>query len=262
MGQTRSRRPRSRVLLTERDRLILEMAAEHRLILAAHAGALLGVSAPTAARRLRALCTGGYLSTETLFAGRPACYQINRRGLEMIGSGLPRPRIDLRAYDHDVGLVWLWLAARGGTFGPLGEVLSERTLRSRDGGRARGSGTEPLGVRLGGVGPAGLERLHYPDLLLLTPDGRRIAVELELSSKGRTRRERILAGYGSDARIDAVLYLVDQPALARSIQASARRLGISSHIHVQWARQPDRSTSRGGAALEHARGARERGREP
>ncbi len=95
-----------------------------------------------------------------------------------------------------------------------------------------------MGVRLGGTGPGGRERLHYPDLLLVTPDGRRIAVELELSAKGTARREKILAGYGADARIDAVLYLVDRPVLATAIRSSARRLGISHHVHVQWVRQP------------------------
>jgi hypothetical protein len=251
--QKRRRRP---VLLTPRDRLVLELAAEHRVILASHAATLLGISPSAAATRLRALSAGGYTAASRLFAGQPTCYQISRSGLEVIDSPLPQPRIDLRSYAHDVGLAWLWLAARDGAFGPLREVLSERTLRSRDGlprtDRLEAGVEEPLGVRLGGVGPGGRERLHYPDLLLITPRGGRVAVELELSDKSRARRERILAGYGSDPRIDAVLYLVDRPALAASIRSSARRLGISEHVHVQWVRQ-DQST-RSGGALAVARG--------
>ncbi len=256
----RRRTRTSQVLITPRDRLLLEMAAEHRLILPGHAAALLGVSSTTAAARLRALHRGGYLARERLLAGQPACYQITRRGLDVLGSELPPPRLDVRAYAHDVGLAWLWLVARSETFGPMREVLSERTLRSRDGQRQSrlqaGSppAAGPLGVRLGGVGPGGRERLHYPDMLLITPQGHRIAVELELTSKGRARRERILAGYGSDPRIDAVLYLVDQPALARSVRTSARRLGISAHVHVQWVSQPDHSVRprRLGADRTHA----------
>jgi DNA-binding MarR family transcriptional regulator len=253
MGRTQSRRRRTRVLLTERDRLILELAAEHRLILPAHAASALDVAPSTAAGRMRSLSRAGYLDRRRLFANQPACYLITRRGLEVIDSALPKPRIDLRAYAHDVGLAWLWLAARGGTFGPVDEVLSERTLRSRDGARPPGSDVQPLGVRLGGVGPGGRERLHYPDLLLLTPQGHRIAIELELSSKGRTRRERILAGYGSDVRIDAVLYLVDRPPVSRSIQASARRLGISPRVHVQWVRQSERPREPAARTPERAR---------
>lgn len=234
--QPRRRRP---VLITARDRLLLEMAAEHRLILPAHAQVLLDVSPSAAHSRLRALAKAGYLAQRRIFAGRPADCQITRRGLAVIGSALPAPRIDLRAHAHDVGVAWLWLAARGGTFGALSAVVSERTMRSLDGRQDGETETVsgPLGVRLGGRGPGGRERLHYPDLLLVTPDGRRIAVELELSAKGAGRREKILAAYGADARIDAVLYLIDRPALAKSIRASARRLGVSHHVHVQWVRQ-------------------------
>jgi hypothetical protein len=215
------------------------MAAEHRLILPAHAQTLLGVSYSAAISRLRSLSSAGYLAAHRVFSGAPASYQITRTGLAVVQSRLPRPQLDLRAYAHDVGVAWLWLAAQAGTFGPLGDVVSERAMRSRDGRREADSTIEPFGVRLGGAGPNGRERLHYPDLLLVTPDGRRIAVELELSAKGGTRREKILAGYGSDPRFDAVLYLVDQPALARAIRTSARRLGITHLVHVQRVRQPE-----------------------
>lgn len=233
--------------ITGRDLAVLEMAAEHRLILPAHAAALLGVSASTAAARLRRLTLAGHLRKGRLFAGEPPHFQITSSGLALAGSTLPRPHRQVGAYDHDVGVAWLWLAARGGTFGRLREVISERALRSRDGRLPNRPAhlEEPLGVRLGGVGAHGGPRLHYPDLLLVTPEGHRIAVELELSSKGRARRDRILAGYGADARIEVVLYLVEETALARAIQSSARRLGISSLVHVQRVIQPARAGDRG-----------------
>ena len=208
--------------------------AEHRLVLAAHVQGLLGISASAAATRLRALAAGGFVSSQRIFHAQPAAHQITRHGLRAIGSSLPAPRIDLRCYQHDVDLAWLWLVARAGRFGPMGQVLSERQIRSQD-ASCEGQ-AEPLGVRLGGVGPQGRDRLHYPDLMLITPRGRRIGVELELSSKGQARREKILAGYGADARVDAVLYLVKDRSVASSIESSARRLGISSRVHVQWAR--------------------------
>ena len=84
-----------------------------------------------------------------------------------------------------------------------------------------------------GFGPGGREQLHYPDLLLRTPDGKRIAIELELTGKGRTRREKILSGYGADRKIDAVVYLVSRPEVGRSVAAAARKLGLSELVHVQ-----------------------------
>lgn len=229
---------RNGVLITERDHALLAFMAEHRLILGGHVQVLLGISADAARARLRSLRAAGLLAGERFFYGQPHCWWITSKGLAVIDSRLPPPRIDLRSYWHDVGLGWVRLAAERGAFGQLHQIVSERTMRSRDGARAQGpldmgQREEPFGVRLGGTGPAGRERLHYPDLLLITPHQRRIAVELELTTKNRTRRERILAGYGADYRIDAVLYLVDRPAVARAVEGSAARLALASMVQVQ-----------------------------
>ena len=218
--------------------MLLEFIAEHRLVLPAHVRALLGVSAATASRRLRALERTGLLLGDQLFYGYPPHYRIRRPGLEVIGSRLPAPKGTLNVR-HDIGVAWLWLAARAGTFGSLREVISERKMRSHDAielhaARVTGRGQrEPYGVRLSGHGPAGRPRLHYPDLLLVDSGGRRIAVELELSSKGGARRHRIVGGYAADRRIDAVLYLVADQHLAREVQAAARRFGCQRRVIVQ-----------------------------
>jgi hypothetical protein len=228
------------VQVTDRDRRVLEFAAEHRLVLRGHVQALLGVSADAAARRLRALVTAGLLTTNTLFHRHPACFQATHAGLALVASALPKPKLDYRSYAHDVGLAWLWLAARRGAFGPLAEVVPERQMRSLDGAerhaaRRRGAGSAgmPFGVTLSGIGSGGDGRLHYPDLLLVDPDGRRIAVELELTPKSRARREKIIGGYAAHARIDAVLYLVEDPRIARAVQTMACQFGFERRLHVQ-----------------------------
>jgi hypothetical protein len=173
----------------------------------------------------------GYLRYRRELSG-PGCYLIDRLGLRAIASDLPRPRdLDLATYRHDVGLAWLWLAAHAGTFGALDEVISERRMRSHDGRRQ--PWVEPLGVRLGGVGPRGGECRHYPDLLLIKTSGERVAVELELTTKARRRREEILGGYAVEPRIDAVLYLVDKRRVGHAIAASARAVGIAPMVHVR-----------------------------
>ena len=217
--------------LTERDEEVLAFLAEHRLALPHHAAVLLGTSAAGATARLNKLANASLLKRQPAFSGERHWYQITRDGLAVIASSLAAPRVDLRTYEHDVGVAWLWLAARGGTFGPLQEIVGERRLRSRD--ASREPGAEPLAVRLGGFGPHGRERLHYPDLVLRTADGRRIALELELTPKSRTRLETILAGYGADPRFAGVVYLVQSPSVARSVQAAARRLDIAGLVQVQ-----------------------------
>lgn len=217
--------------LTARDRRVLAFAAEHRVVLAAQVGVLLGVSAETARGRLGALRDAGYIRCEPGVPG-PACYLIERKGLTAVGSRLPRPRdVDLGTYVHDVGLGWVWLAAHRGRFGAVERVISERHMRSHD-GRVSGR-SQPLGVRLAGVGPRGGERRHYPDLLLRCATGHQVAVELELTTKARAHREKILGGYALDARIDAVLYLVCDRRVGRAIERSAAAIGISPMVIVQ-----------------------------
>ena len=210
---------------------MLWFLAEHRMALPEHVAALLGTTVEAARLRLARLVRAEYVVKEPLFHRQPAMYLIARDGLGAIGSALPRPRRDIHAYEHDVGVAWLWIAARRGTFGPLREIVGERRMRSHDG--ARDPDVEPFAVKLGGFGPRGRESLHYPDLLLRAADGRRVALELELSSKGRRRLERILSGYAADPRIDGVVYLVASASLARSVQGAARRLGIASLVHIQ-----------------------------
>jgi hypothetical protein len=232
--------------LTDPDLDLLRFLAEHRLALPAHVGALLDTSAAAATARLNKLANAGLLRRQPAFPGEPCSYQITRNGLAVIGNSMAAPRVDLRTYEHDVGVAWLWLAARGGTFGPLEEIIGERRLRSLDGSREQGA--EPLAVRLGGFGPHGRERLHYPDLVLRTADGRRVALELELTPKSRTRLETILAGYGADPRFAGVVYLVERPAVARSVQAAARRIGITPLVHIRRVRSTVSTNARAPAA--------------
>jgi DNA-binding Lrp family transcriptional regulator len=219
------------VRLGAQDIELLWFLAEHRMALPGHVAAVLGSSEQAAGARLNRLVKAGYVERVRLFHNQPAMHLIARDGLKVLGSTLPVPKPDVHSYPHDVGVAWLWTAARRGTFGPVREVVGERRMRSHDGARDRDH--EPFAVKLGGLGPWGRERLHYPDLLLRTADGRRIALELELSSKGRDRRERILAGYAADPRFDGVVYLVESPAVARSVRSAARRLGISPLVHIQ-----------------------------
>jgi hypothetical protein len=236
--------------VTDRDAEILAFAAEHRIVLAAHIEALLDVSASVASGRLRALRAAGFLKAERILHHQPTWYWIARPGLAIIGSDLPPPRVDLSCYQHDIGMAWIRLAASRRAFGRAEQIISERKMRSHDATRAAavpgehamaiGDDGRPFGVRLSGVGPRGRIGLHYPDLLLVGRGGERVAIELELSSKGPRRLEPILAAYGADRRISAVLYLAEKPAIRRDVQAAAARLRISDLVHVQSVAWPSR----------------------
>jgi hypothetical protein len=226
----RERGRRAPLHLTERDRELLAFTASQRLITAAHAQALLGVSAGL--KRVRALVRAGLLEREPVHVdGRAPCFRATTDGCRVAGSTLRVSRPSLGAIEHDLGVAWLHLAALAGQFGPVAEIRTEREMRSHDG---RGEREDlALGVRIPGAGAGGRERLHYPDLVVRTTTGHTVAIELELTSKQRTRREAILGAYAAEARIDAVLYVSDRPSIQRSVRDSAQRLGISSLVHVQ-----------------------------
>jgi hypothetical protein len=249
--------------VTDRDTEILAFAAEHRIVLAAHVEALLDVSASVASGRLRALSAAGFMNGERILHHQPTWYWIARPGLAIIGSDLPPAGVKLSCYRHDIGMAWIRLAASRRAFGRAEQIISERKMRSHDATRAAavpgdqpmaiGDDGRPFGVRLSGIGPRGRIGLHYPDLLLVGRGGERVAIELELSSKGPRRLESILAAYGADRRIRAVIYLVEKPAIRRDVQAAAARLGISDLVHVQsvaWpsspqpAKAPERAPAR------------------
>jgi hypothetical protein len=212
---------------------MLAFAAEHPFVLAAQIARLLDMAEPAAATRLRALRRRGYLAKGWGPHGEPLHHRVTTPGLRVIGSDLPAPReeVNLATYRHEAGVAWLALGAQRGIFGPASDVVSDRRMRSQD-GRAS-AGEERFGVRLGAAGPGGHDRLHYPDLLLVTDTGHRVAFELELTLKGRRRREGILNAYSLDRRIDAVVYLMDNPARRRAMRESVRRLGIGDRVRVE-----------------------------
>lgn len=227
--------------LGDADRQVLAYAAEHRFVLAIQVAELLGTSENSASTRLRRLGAAGLMTADRRLAGS-AAHQITRTGIRAAGSPLQAPRaVDLGVYDHDLGLAWLWLAAGQGRFGPLRAVVSEREMRSADGRES--DPRERFGVRLPGVGGRGGPRLHYPDMLLETRSGHRVAVELELTGKPPRRLAEIMGGYALDARVDAVLYLAETEGLRRAIEHAAARAGVSQMVHVH----PVRFTAGSGA---------------
>jgi hypothetical protein len=233
-------------VVTDADRAVLEFLAEHRFARTNQVAALLGVASGTAGRRLSRLRADGYVESDGIYFRQPNHHLISRRGLAVLHSRLPPPKLDQAAYRHDVGLAWVWLAARAGAFGSLQAIHSEREMRSEDGRAA--DGEERFALQAAGFGRSGGRLTHYPDLLLETAGGHRVAVELELTGKSRARLEGIMRRYVAEPRIDAVLYIVDDARVAREVRNAAVRAGAGALVHVQSARWTERVGPRQGRA--------------
>jgi DNA-binding transcriptional ArsR family regulator len=249
--------------LTERDRRLLAFAAEHRFVLAAQIARLLGISEAAARRRLGTLRGAGLLAARRPLRHETSAYSVTRPGLAVAGSDLALPRpVDLGVYRHDVGVGWLAVAAHHGVFGELAEVVGERRMRSEDRRADRPPGAPTHAIALG-TGARGGRQLHYPDLVVVTVGGHRVAFELELSTKEPARRERILAANAGQRRFDAVVYLVPNAVAARAIERSATRAGARDVVRVQRFAWADGRVPGEAPAAARARGrTRDRGRAP
>ncbi len=170
---------------------------------------------------------------EQIFPGLPWAASIRAPGLRATGSQLRTPELSPNEYRHEVGVGWLWLAARAGNLGELRGLTTERQMQAED-GTARAAGERPKwGVGLGLFNSYGRPARHYPDLVLDTASGHRVAVELELTAKSSGRMRRIMSAYASDSHIDHVLYLAANASIAQRVADAARRAGIPDRVHVQ-----------------------------
>lgn len=230
--------------MTNDDQKILALAAEHQVILPGHVAMLLKITAPDAQTRLGELGRRGLIRHHRVHHRIAGHYQITSRGLHAIDSPLPEPRFEtIRDYRHDVALPYLTLYARGGRFGELDGVLTQRGMRHHDTNRRVGDAPAPeagrapqanessYGVPLG-TGLAPNVARHYPDLMLLLPQGR-IAVELQVLRPGPRQLAAHVAAYGADPYIAATLYLNDNPDIGQEIAAIADQLGLHDPTHVQ-----------------------------
>lgn len=223
----------SELSLTEADLSVLGPLAEHRILTVPQVALLLGVSERTAVRRLTRLKDARLLDVEQIFSGQPRAVKIKAAGLRAIDSSLKAPSLNLNEYRHDVGVAWLWLAARAGSFGELRAMTSDRRMQVEDAAAVASGQRGTWGVGVGMFGRYGAPQRHYPDLMLEMASGHRVAVELELTNKSARRMSRIMLAYASDERVDHVLYLVANQWIARRVSESARRAGIGDRVHVK-----------------------------
>ncbi|MBV9836824.1 MAG: hypothetical protein JO156_01805 [Solirubrobacterales bacterium] len=211
------------MVLNDLDREVLRFAAAHCLVAPDHVSALTSAPIAEAGARMVRLAANGLLVRDRLAAAGWGCFRITCAGLRAVASGLPPPRLT-RCHRHDVGVPWVWLAARDGVFGSIDRVLCEREMRG-----ALSDVDAPFEVQPDG------EHGHFPDVMLLTRSGR-IPVELPLAAPAAEQLAAILRAYAADARVVAVLYLVVDPWVGELVQSVVGQLELTQLVHVQPAR--------------------------
>jgi len=202
-------RRRGRVL-TERDLAIGEWIERVGGATIGDVQMRFGLRRTVAFRRIAALADFGVIHRHRMIIGMPA----------LLSCRASMPRLD--GYRHTVALAGL-VATRELAGG---EILTEaEVLRLR-------SSSDDLFEQLDD--PA-LEVIRncdrVPDAIERTGVGGLIAWEVELTSKGKSRRERILGRYAA-SRYEEIRWLVPDPKLAALIAAEIERMGLGEFMRV------------------------------
>lgn len=162
-------------------------------------------------RRLQVLGSFGLVRRLHLLAGRPALYTVNGRSL--------RPA----SYERALALAELIVARESEN----AAIATDQELRRERGGR---SGLD------GGFGPDDLDIIgscgRIPDAVERLAGGGLLAYEIELSSKGRARREAVLSAYAASG-YRQVRWVVPNAGLAGLIGEEIERMGLDGFMEVE-----------------------------
>jgi hypothetical protein len=150
---------------------------------------------------LRPLQAAGLVSVDSVFVGGPAVVRATRLGARTAACDVAPATLDLARVRHNLALVDLseeLLAAHpGSTWTTERELRRDRVREARARGR-----WEP--------------QRRIPDGLLRLPDGRRVAIELDLTAKRTVRLDLLAGAYAVDAEVDIVWwYLPSERNVAR-----------------------------------------------
>lgn len=199
--------------VTDRDLEMVRWIGRHRFVEARQVAARFAMNTTNAYRRLGGLVALGLLAHRRILHGRPGAYWTTRTGLRTVGLRLPAAGVDIRTYDHDLLAASLSIKLEE-EFG-ASAILAERELRSRD----TASDQPRYAVALGGKSA---RSLHFPDLAANPEDRGVLAVEVELTPKGSTRLDTIVAGYVRARHIGSVRYYL-APAARRGVERAVER---------------------------------------
>jgi hypothetical protein len=192
----------SRLQVTARDIEILRFINEFGFCEMPHLDKRFGWNKPRNYQVIERLLRMELLRHERVFYGRPGIYRLTQKGASY--TDLPAMRcVPLGNYVHEVTLIDVYLQLR--FLYPEARFISERQLK-RD-------------KFFDGVGQRG----HLSDGFLIFPEGKQVAIEVELSLKGRNRTESILKGYGGEFSIEEVWYYCPE-GIASSLRSMAAKM--------------------------------------
>jgi hypothetical protein len=175
--------------------------------------------------RLSRMVCEGLLDRKALLHRKPGLYiataeGLRSSGLERLGVHSIRPAGFEHAQEVASAAVSLYRGFAGW------EILSEREIRAAESDRNE----LVASARIGEL-PSGRPALHRPDLALISPDGKSVAVEIELSIKAPRRLAGICRGWARARHVSHVYYFAT-PAVARAVDRAIAETRAEDRIAV------------------------------
>ena len=171
--------------LTSRDVEIMRFINDMGFCIMPQIAARFSMKVTPGYRLIRRLISAGYVRHRPSFHSQHGAYYLSAQGAKF--TDLPAiDKVHLGCYEHQLTLTDVYLRLMQQH--PDTSWISERTLKHDK--------------FYEGVGKAG----HVSDGILVFPDGKQVAIEVELSIKGKNRIERIFKSYVSQFSIREVWY--------------------------------------------------------
>ena len=203
------------VAVTGRDREVLVYAARHWAVTAEQVRRRFFGDISAAYRRLRELEREGLLKHERVFFGEPGIYRTTGSGIGLVGLDLSPARVEVAQLKHHLAVVDLsedLLAEHPGS-----RWITEREMRSE---RLAGELEEETGLL---TEKSTRSRGRMPDGVLVTADGRRVAVEVERTRKELGRYRGIFAAYVKRRDLDQVRFYFFREGVMERAKELARQ---------------------------------------
>lgn len=211
-------------MLTERDARIVDWLARMGAAGAEHVSERLGMFKKTAYARLGLLADCRLIEHRRILYGWPGIYVATRQGLRWQGLGrLGVMRLSPGGFEHAWNVASVAVALHREL--PRWRLLGEREIRALELEDRELLASASVGER------GGRPMLHRPDLALVSPSGRVVAIEVERSIKAPGRLRAIARGWARARHVSRVYYLATEPA-GRAVSRAVDAVGARDRVAV------------------------------
>ena len=166
----------------------------------------------------------GLVERVATLPGDPTLLRASEQGIAYARLGLPAAKVSPGQVDHWLACadVALWAEGRWGE----AAVMSERELRFAEQDPMR-----PIASSVVGELPGGRPMLHRPDLVVTDQD-RRMAIEVELTTKAPRRLEQIVRSWRRARHVEKVLYVVPAGPTQRAVERAVAATHAQERVSV------------------------------